>query len=766
MRPTASLVLACVACSAVLAGACTTSEARFSEANARAHVDMLAGIIGNRPTGTDANRHAREYLIDQLRLFGFDVRVQNADAVRPEVGRTVRVANIIATKAGARPEAIALVAHYDSPPESPGAADDGLGVAVCLEAGRVLAARPHAAYTLVVALTDAEELGLMGAAAVVKDPIFKQVRTYLNFEAIGSAGPSFLFQEGPDNPWLAQVWARQAPHPAGGSWIEEIYRRLPNDTDFTILARTGTPGLNFAPVRDSYTYHTPRDVPDRLPGGTILQTGLNTVAIMEALDREDITQRSVGLASSFDVAGMTALAFGPRVNLALSGLALAVGILAWVRLLVVAARRSHLASLVIASAWAAFAVAMMSAAMVAATWALREVREVYHPWYAYPDRFLALLVAAAFFGIWIVRRVRLALPHGARGDGDPASVWAIVMPAWITLAAAAVLIVPASSSLATIPLLAAAVALLAVPARSARAVRVASAAVFAVAATMWIGPAFDLFHFAVPALGRAPFVTPVYVYPALMLAFACYLGPPAMAIVAGHRHRRWVRRTWTAVLLLALAITAVLAYVAPAYTVERPLRRSARYIEDLAGARAYFEIASSEPGLDLEHAVAGIESWQVARDQAPVSFPLGPQTAAFRFRARTTTMAPAPADVKATIRNEGGDTAVEIAVVPRIPGIGVTFALPRGLVPIEPNLAGQVRGGRWLATYVAPPPGGVTFTARFENAQAEAIAGTQVLVTAAGLPGGEGWQGLPGWLHQRLAVWTARSVFIVPAFGR
>src|SRR5262245_15224374 len=114
-------------------GACTRSAGLFSESNARAHVAMLAGTIGSRPVGSEANARARAYIIDQLKLYGYEVRVQETDAARPELGRTARVANIIATLTGRRPEAIGLVSHYDSALESPGAGDDGLGVAVVLE---------------------------------------------------------------------------------------------------------------------------------------------------------------------------------------------------------------------------------------------------------------------------------------------------------------------------------------------------------------------------------------------------------------------------------------------------------------------------------------------------------------------------------------------------------------------------------------------------------------------------------------------------------
>src|ERR1043166_5447377 len=141
MRWVSFVVLLCLC-------ACTRQAPRFSVENARAHVQMLAATIGSRPVGTPEDERARQYIVDQLRLFGFDVRVQETDARRPELGRTAHVNNIIAVKRGAESKALALVSHYDSASEAPGAADDGQGVAVSLEAARVLAERPNPRHTL------------------------------------------------------------------------------------------------------------------------------------------------------------------------------------------------------------------------------------------------------------------------------------------------------------------------------------------------------------------------------------------------------------------------------------------------------------------------------------------------------------------------------------------------------------------------------------------------------------------------------------------
>ena len=218
-----SLLLVFLSTLGLLSAGCSRPPGLFSEPNARAHIGMLAGTIGSRPIGTPANAKARAYIIDQLRLFGFDVRVQEADARRAAVGLTARVSNIIAVRPGRRSEAIALVSHYDSVPAGPGAADDALGVGVSLEAARVLAARADRNWTLMILVTDGEEAGLMGAAALITDrEVTSRLQAYVNLEAIGSAGPPMLFETGPGNGWIVRPWARHAPEPA---------RRIVRDRD-------------------------------------------------------------------------------------------------------------------------------------------------------------------------------------------------------------------------------------------------------------------------------------------------------------------------------------------------------------------------------------------------------------------------------------------------------------------------------------------------------------------------------------------------------
>ena len=180
----------------------------------------------------------------------FVLRVQEADARAAEFGLTTRVSNIIGVLQGERREAFGLLSHYDSSPEAPGAGDDAFGVAVSLEAARLIAARPRR-WTTFVLITDAEEVGLMGAEALMTDrEITDRLQAYINVEASGASGSALLFETGPANRWIVRPWARQAPRPRGGSFAIEVYRRLPNDTDFSVFRRHEIPGLNFAIVGD------------------------------------------------------------------------------------------------------------------------------------------------------------------------------------------------------------------------------------------------------------------------------------------------------------------------------------------------------------------------------------------------------------------------------------------------------------------------------------------------------------------------------------
>ncbi len=741
---------------------CTRSAGLFSEQNARVHLATLAGTIGSRPVGTEANARARAYLIDQLKLFGYDVRVQETDARRAELGRTARVANIIAVLPGAKTEAIGLLAHYDSAPESPGAADDALGVAVSLEAARVLAARSDRNWTIFVLLTDGEESGLMGAAGLMTDrEVTSRLQAYINIEAAGSGGTANLFQAGPGNGWLIGPWARRAPHPRGASFGIEIYRRLPNDTDFTILARHGIPGLNFALVGDGYTYHTARDVPERLKPKTVRETGENVVAIATALDRVDVTARSQWGATYFDIGGVAALSYSMVVGWVIAASSLLFGVMALVRVATAAVQTGGGWRWLLTAIWSALGVALAGAAMIGATWALRAAREVYHPWYARPDRFFLLLLAIGTTAAWAMSRAGGLIPPRARGMRHPAVTWSLTLPLWVVMAVAALWVAPAAAFLWTLPLLTAGILLMLTPPSSEPALRITSTVVLAVTATLWLRDTAELLRFMVAVFGRLPLVTPVPVYAGVMMVAGVMVAPPFIAAAA--TTRPLLRPSLvTALCLVSVVIAAGLAYSAPAYTVDQPQRRFVRALQEADGTSAVWEVGSIEPGLDL--AIGAPDGWSRQSTAAPASIPWGRLAHPFVFRTTGPSLGPPPLDVAGlAIRPVQAGSEISITAIPRRPGLAVSFVLPAGLTPARSSLPGATRLGRWTATFIAPPADGIVWRATFAVKDSGRLREIRIAVTDFGFADAPGWQRLPGWLPQDRAVWTANATWIVPA---
>jgi Peptidase family M28 len=751
------------------AAACASQRAaRFSVENARAHVDMIAGTIGSRPAGSSNNAKARAYLIDQLRLYGFDVRVQDTDAVRAEQGTTARIANIIAIKPGTKRDAIGLIAHYDSRPQAPGAGDDGLGVAVCLEAARVLGAQAGRAHSLMIILTDGEELGMMGASAAVKDPdVVARLRAFLNVESIGSGGQSLLFETGPRSLPLLDAWANAAPHPRGTSYAIEVYKRLPNDTDFTIFREQNIPGLNFAAFQDSYAYHTRLDAPDRLQNATLRHTGESIVATATALDRLDLTANTAAGARDsdvryFDVLSRGAFAYTPLAGRLLAIAAVLIGVFAWLRVLRQTASHRILRTIV-SFIWGVLAIAATIGALLGAAWLLRASREVFHPWYAHPMRLLFLLVIAGVAGGWHVSRLMHLFPEGGQPLRTPVAVWTLMLPIWAALAAAVEYLAPAASYLWSVPLLVAGVLLSVTPPRLTLLVRLASLAIAITCAALWLRDGVDLYAFIICLLGRLPVVTPVWLYPVFVAVIGVMVAPPLVAALSGAIRGPVLHGIISAILLLVLAFAIGFAYVADAYTPDRPQQRVARYVRDVPQGKAWWEVGGNEPGLDLNLPPADVPRWRPHQrgDTLPATAPMPALNRPFVFRSEKDAF-DAPADVAATVTTNDATADLEITIAPRQESLTVVFALPPDVQPAQANLAGlrSARTNRWLATFEAVPMSGIAFRASVPAALASRLADTLVIVSSDRSPD-PNQPRVASWMPETHTTWQVESDWIV-----
>ncbi len=278
---------------------------RFSAERAMTHLNRFA--TEPRPLGSPASDRAREYITGRLESAGFSVRTQRGVGARASEGVATfgRIDNVIATLPGRDSTGtVLLVAHYDSAATGPGASDDGAAVAAMLEVGAMIAGQGGLRNDLVLLFTDGEEDGLLGADAFTRyhPPAGGVV---LNWEARGVSGPSLMFETSVDNAALVSLFADAVPHPRGDSSLVEVYRAMPNSTDFTALAEAGFTGLNFAYIENPSYYHTAGDTIANLDPDSLQHHGENMLHLARALGDSDLAEtRSDHDATYFRLAGV------------------------------------------------------------------------------------------------------------------------------------------------------------------------------------------------------------------------------------------------------------------------------------------------------------------------------------------------------------------------------------------------------------------------------------------------------------------------------
>lgn len=251
----------------------------FSSQRALADLRQIARVP--HPVGTAANAEVRALLLARLQALGLQTEVQTGIGIMLAHSSAARLHNIVARLPGRVPgPALLLAAHYDSAPTSLGAADDGASVAALLETLRALRSGPAPERDVIVLITDGEELGMLGARVfTAQHPLAKAGGIVLNFEYRGNAGPVLMFETSTGNGPLVQRWLQAAPSPMGSSLMYEVYKRMPNGTDFSIFRDAGWRGLNFAAIGGSTDYHTALDRVDRLAVGTLQRQGDTMLAL-------------------------------------------------------------------------------------------------------------------------------------------------------------------------------------------------------------------------------------------------------------------------------------------------------------------------------------------------------------------------------------------------------------------------------------------------------------------------------------------------------
>lgn len=574
----------------------TAPSDTFSASRARLVQAAIAGAGTSRAIGTDDNATARAFLEGQLRGAGFTTEVQRVMSCSRH-GACAPVANVIGTRAGREPEASAvlLMAHYDSVACGPGASDDGMGTAAVIEAARAIGSSPPLRRSVVVVLTDGEEAGLLGAEAFMREhPLAATIRGAVNIDARGTAGPSAMFETSAGNSWVISLLAQNAERPVTSSLFYEVYRRMPNDTDFTSVKDVAH-GMNFANIARVERYHTPLDSLDNADLGTLQHHGDQALAMVRALAESgpslDAPRDSTLDAVWFDVLATFLVRWPATASLGLALAALAL-VLGWcIRM------RTWGAGL--AAPFAALLAAVGASLLVGA--ALKGCGAIPVPWVAHPlpalvSLHLACIGTGLGAGSLVARRAR------------PEIAWAGTWLTWGLLGVASAVVAPGACFLFVVPtLFAGLVAWLRID--------VAAIVPACVAAVLWM-PLVILID---DALGLA--------VPALASISSAFLVTTLPSLISP---RRWDRRL-TVGAGAAVALTVLVAALVPVYSADNPQRvnvvfrqdeaaggdtaRARVYVEAAWGARAWGEAPASMLGALGDASKRGLEAptpWTLA----------------------------------------------------------------------------------------------------------------------------------------------------------
>ena len=206
---------------------------------------------------------------------------------------------IVVDVPGKSERTMALMAHYDSATveadenghqhitdgTSLGASDDGYGVAAIVETLRALKAEGRQPEnSLKIVITDAEEVGLLGATNEMRHhrADYENVDLVLNLEARGTSGPALMFETSANNSAVAGYFLNHVKQPVTSSLFPSLYARMPNLTDMTVLIPEGFTVLNIAAIGNAEHYHHATDAPRYVDHSTVQHYGDQVLGLTQA----------------------------------------------------------------------------------------------------------------------------------------------------------------------------------------------------------------------------------------------------------------------------------------------------------------------------------------------------------------------------------------------------------------------------------------------------------------------------------------------------
>lgn len=244
---------------------------------ARSHMEALANGIGDRYSGTDAERRAADYVGSAFERMGYTVETQSFS-----FGRRGMSANVLATKPGASSGEIIVGAHYDSGDEGDGADDNASGVGVLLAAAEEVR-DVETPYTITFVAFGAEEADDLYGSGHFVDQLDQSGRdnvvAMVNLDSISAGDIPYVYGDADD----LREWIQRAADQAGQRMDTVPVSSLHGDADYYPFQRAGIPFVYFEATnwnlgrRDGFTQVDPRFADD----GAIIHTRYDTVSFLD-----------------------------------------------------------------------------------------------------------------------------------------------------------------------------------------------------------------------------------------------------------------------------------------------------------------------------------------------------------------------------------------------------------------------------------------------------------------------------------------------------
>jgi Zn-dependent M28 family amino/carboxypeptidase len=276
----------------------TQTPAGFDGARAWGHLkDQVA--IGPRVAGTLANAETRQYIIKSLAASGITAVEQPFETDTP-IGR-VKMANVVATLPGERPDRIIIASHFDTKlfkdVRFVGASDGASSTAALIELGRVLKDKPRP-FTIELLFLDGEEAFVAwegtdhtyGSRYYVqnaqKSGTLAGIKALILLDMIGDRNLNLKREENSTR-WLTDIiWS--TAHRLGHQqhFLPEI---TPIEDDHIEFLKAGVPSVDIIDL-DYPAWHTPDDTLENVSQRSLQIVGDVVVAALPEIEQRLLKQ--------------------------------------------------------------------------------------------------------------------------------------------------------------------------------------------------------------------------------------------------------------------------------------------------------------------------------------------------------------------------------------------------------------------------------------------------------------------------------------------